>query len=280
MSRRPTVPGYRLRDRLGGGPHADVYAAETAGSGDRVAVKILRPECREDPAVRTLIRREARAGLAVRHRHLVEVISARTAEPPYFLVMELLAGRSAKQRVQDRGRLSLPVALAVGRQAAEALAALHAAGFVHGDVKADNVRLVAPGRAVLVDLGFAHRPGDLVSWAATGHMMGTPNYLAPELCVRPPTDTPAADVFGLGVTLFELLTGELPYPTGPVRDVVKRRRADGPADLLRVRGDWPTGLSELLAAMTAPDPTYRPRAKQLVQRLIAMQIMAMRKRAG
>ena len=280
MPARPAVPGFRLLARLGGGPHADVYSAAPAGGGDPVAVKVLRPDCEDDPAVRTLLRREARAGLAVRHRHLVAVLHAHTAEPPYFLVMELLPGQSAKRRLTDRGPLPLPVALAVGRQAAEALAALHAAGFVHGDVKTDNVRLVAPGRAVLVDLGFAHRPGDLVSWAESGHMMGTPNYLAPELCVKPPDDTPAADVFGLGVTLFELLTGELPYPTGAVRDVVRRRRADGPADLRRVTGEWPTGLPELLAAMTAPDPTDRPRAKPLVQKLIALQILAMRKRAG
>jgi serine/threonine protein kinase len=267
-------------DRLGGGPHADVYAAEPAGGGDPVAVKVLRPECRDDPGPITLIRREGRAGQAVRHRHLVAVTEAHTAGPPYFLVMELLPGRSAKRRVETRGRLPLPTALAVGRQAAEALAALHAAGFVHGDVKTDNVRLVVPGRAVLVDLGFAHSPGDLITWAETGHMMGTPNYLAPELCVKPPNDTPAADVFGLGVTLFELLTGKLPYPTGPARDVVKRRRTDGPADLRRAAGEWPNGLPELVTAATAPNPADRPRARQLVQKLIALQILAMRKRAG
>lgn len=280
MSIRPTVPGFRLVARLGGGPHADVFSAEPTGGGGPVAIKLLRPGCRDDPDAVVLIRREARAGLSVRHRHLVAVLDAFTSAPPYFLVMELLPGQSAKRRVQDRGRLALPVALAVARQAAEGLAALHAAGFIHGDVKTDNIRLAAPGRAVLVDLGFAHLPGDLVAWAETGHMMGTPNYMAPELCWRPPTDTPAADVFGLGVTLFELLTGRLPYPSGPVRDVIRRRRADGPIDLTRVEGEWPSGLAELLAAMTAREPADRPRAKPLVQKLIALQILAMRKRAG
>jgi serine/threonine protein kinase len=276
MPRRPAVPGFTLLERLGGGPHADVYSAEPAGGG-LVAVKVLRPDC-DDPAAVTLIRREARAGLAVRHRHLVPVLDAFTSGPPHFLVMELLPGRSAKRRVEDRGKLALAAALAVGRQIAEALAALHAAGYVHGDVKTDNVRLVSPGRAVLVDLGFAHRPGDLVAWAETGHMMGTPNYLAPELCVRPPDDTPAADVFGLGVTLYELVTGRLPYTTGAVRDVIRRRRTDGPVTF--DRGDAPPGLGELLAVRTAPDPGDRPRAKQLVQKLTALQILALRKRAG
>lgn len=280
MRRRQLIPGFRLLQRLGGGPHADVYAAEPVGGGDPVAIKVLRPDRQDDADAITLIRREARAGLSVRHRHLVSVFDAFTSAPPYFFLMELLPGRSAKRRVEDRGRLPLAVALAVGRQVAEALAALHAAGFIHGDVKTDNVRLVSASRAVLVDLGFAHRPGDLVTWAESGHMMGTPNYMAPELCWRPPTDTAAADVFGLGVTLFELMTGRLPYPTGPVREVIRRRRSDGAVELSQVDGDWPVGLPELLIMLTMPEPSDRPRAKQVVQKLIALQILAMRKRAG
>lgn len=280
MPPRPDVPGYRLLDRLGGGPHADVYAAEPDDGTGRVAIKVLRPDRHHDPDAITLIRRESRAGLSVRHKHLVPVLDAFTSAPPFFLVMGLIPGQSAKRRVESGGRLPLPVALAIGRQIAEGLAALHAAGFIHGDVKTDNVRLSAPGRAVLVDLGFAHEPGELVAWAEHGHMMGTPNYMAPELCVKPPTDTATADVFGLGVTLFELLTGRLPYPGGAVRDVVRRRRTDAAADLTLHAGDWPTGLPELVAALTAPDPNLRPRAKSLVQKLIALQILAMRKRAG
>jgi len=280
MPTRPAVPGFRLLGRLGGGPHAEVYEARPEDGGEPVAVKVLRDDCRDNPDAVLLIRREARAGRAVRHRNVVTLIADRTDRPPYFIVMELLPGESAKRRVRDGGRLPLPTALAVGRQVAEGLAALHAAGFVHGDVKTDNVRLASPGRAVLVDLGFTHYPGDLVEWSKSGHMMGTPNYLAPELCRKPPTDTAAADVFGLGVTLFELLTGRLPYRSGPVRDVIRWRREDGPARLDAVPGDWPTGLEDLLAGMTARSPADRPRAKPLVQKLIAMQILAMRKRAG
>src|SRR5688500_7574430 len=108
MPRRPVVPGYRLLDRLGGGPHADVYAAEPDDGTGPVAVKVLRPEYQDLPDAVTLIRRESRAGLAVRHRHLVPVLDAFTSAPPFFLVMELLPGQSAKQRLQDRGRLPLP----------------------------------------------------------------------------------------------------------------------------------------------------------------------------
>jgi serine/threonine protein kinase len=111
-------------------------------------------------------------------------------------------------------------------------------------------------------------------------MMGTPNYMAPELCEAPVDDTPAADVFALGVTLYLLLTGRLPYPEGTAKQVVQRRRTDDAADLNRVRGDWVNGLPELVSAMTDPDPTNRPRAKQLVNKLIALQILTMRKQAG
>ena len=191
----------------------------------------------------------------------------------------MLPGQSAKRRV-IRGRLPVPTALAIARQVAEALATLHAGGFIHGDVKADNIRLVSTSRAVLVDLGFAHRPGEHPGATGAALMMGTPNYMAPELCQPPVTDTPAADIFALGVTLYLLLTGLLPYPEGATKDVVRRRRTDDPADLNRVRGEWVNGLPELLRSMTDPDPTARPRAKQLVHKLIALQILTMRKRAG
>lgn len=269
-----------IEDRLGGGPHADVYKAQHVLGGPQLAIKVLRPQSAESPATLKLFQREARIGMSLRHRHLVSILDAFTSASPCYLVMEYLTGQSAKRRVQEHGRLPLVTALAVGRQIAEALAALHAEGFIHGDVKSDNVRLVRPGRAVLVDLGFAHSPGELLAWAERGRMMGTPNYLAPELCWRPPNDTYAADIFSFGVMLYELLTGELPYPRGSVKDVIRRRRSDGAVELQLSPGEWPQDLVRLIQRATMPEPRDRPRAKQLVTSLTALQILAMRRKAG
>src|SRR5262249_58192252 len=118
---------------------------------------------------------------------------------PYFLVMELLPGESLRDRLRRDYRVGVMEALAIARQTAEALAALHRAGFLHGDVKPDNVRLTGAGTAVLIDLGFAHRPGANAAFLRDGYVLGTPDYLAPELCLaRPETDL-ASDLFSLGV---------------------------------------------------------------------------------
>jgi eukaryotic-like serine/threonine-protein kinase len=104
--------------------------------------------------------------------------------------------------------------------------------------------------------------------------MGTPNTVAPELLRSPALDTYSADLYSFGVVLFELLTGELPYPPGNAREVLKRRRSDGPAIL---PGRWPAGLSEFVQACTDPDPAARPSAKQAVAKLTALQILSLRR---
>src|SRR5207249_8639597 len=142
--------------------------------------------------------REARACLAVSHPHLVKLVEAHVLTPPYFLVMEMLAGESLRRRLRRDYSLDLPTALWVARQTAEALAALHRKGFIHGDVKPDNIRLVADGKAILLDLGFAHRRGENASLLEAGYILGTVNYLAPELCAAELHDDPRADIFSLG----------------------------------------------------------------------------------
>ncbi len=165
------------------------------------------------------------------------------------------------------------IALGIVRQLAEALATLHAAGFIHGDVKPGNVMLPTAGRAVLVDLGFAHRPGEL------HYVLGTPNYLAPELCVAPAQDTPAADIFALGVTLFESLTNALPYPDGSQTGVMRSHRDLDPDRLTDHRGDWPALLVEFVENLLVKDPTKRPTAKESVRRITELQIELLKRAA-
>ena len=160
MQALPTIPGYELLDCLGGGPITCVYSSRSHDADAPCAVKLLRPDWQDQPTGVKLLQREARAGLTVRHAHLVRVLDAHVLRPPYFLVMELLPGESLRRRLRRDYRLDLASTTWVVRQTAEALAALHRAGFVHGDVKPDNVRLVRDGAAVLIDLGFAHRPGE------------------------------------------------------------------------------------------------------------------------
>jgi serine/threonine protein kinase len=274
----PKIPGFELLTRLGGGVLTSVYAARDLADDTACAVKVIREDWEDQATAVKLLQREARAGLAVRHAHLVRLLKAHVTRPPYFLVMEQLPGEPLRRRLRRDYRLDMPTALWVARQTAEALAALHRAGFVHGDVKPDNIRLAGDGRAILLDLGFAHRPGENAALLEQGYVLGTANYLAPELCAEEPVDGPAGDLFSLGVTLFETLAGQLPYPTGSVQQTFRRHRADPPADIRRHVASLPAGLVSLIERLLARKPSDRPRAGVVVQHLIALEIAAIRRR--
>jgi serine/threonine protein kinase len=274
----PKIPGYELLSCLGGGMLTSVYSARSLDSDATCAVKVLRPDWQDQPVAIKLLQREARACLAVHHQHLVPLREAHVTSPPYFLVMEMLPGESLRRLLRRDYRLDVPTSLWIVRQVAEALAALHRKGFIHGDVKPDNIRVVADGQATLLDLGFAHHPGENASLLEAGYVLGTVNYLAPELCGPAPQDDFRCDVFSLGVTLFEMLTGQLPYPAGSTEETLDRHRAQPPRDVRKFNDDIPAWLAELVQRMLAVNFQRRPRAGALVGELIRLEIAALGRR--
>src|SRR5689334_9983384 len=148
----PSVPGYRMLRFLGGGTTFQVWEARPADDVIPVAVKLPRPEAADRPNALTLLRREARAGLAVLHPRVVRIVRL--------------------------GRLDVRSAVWAVRQAAEGVAALHRVGLVHADVKPGNVLVAPNGEAKLIDLAFAHKPGENRGLLKAGYVMGTANYVA------------------------------------------------------------------------------------------------------
>jgi serine/threonine protein kinase len=268
----PQIPGYDVLAPLGGGPMTVVFGARDQATDRPCAVKTVRPAWEDQTTAVKLLQREARAGLSARHPHLVRITNAHVTSPPYFLVMELVPGESLRARLRRDYRLDLAEALWITRQTAEALAALHRAGFLHGDVKPDNIRLNGDGAAVLIDLGFAHRPGENARFLRDGYVLGTADYLAPELCAPEPSEDWSSDVFSLGVTLFEALTGRLPYPPGSLSQTFRRHRCDPPADVRSSIRDLPAGVGALVERLLAHKPGERPRAATVVQQLVRMEI--------
>jgi serine/threonine protein kinase len=255
-----------------------VYSARECHTDTLCAVKLLRDEWQEQSTAIKLLQREARAGLTVRHPHLVRLRHVHVMRPPYYLVMDLLPGESLRRRLRRDYRVDVPTALWIGRQTAEALTALHRAGFLHGDVKPDNIRLIDAGTAILIDLGFAHRPGENAALRRQGYILGTVNYLAPELCGGDTEADFRSDLFSLGVTLFEMLSGRLPYPPGTFEQTMRRHHSEPPLDIRQHVRPLPATLATLIERLLRRHPGDRPRATAVVQQLIGLEIAALRRR--
>ena len=254
-SENSTIGPWKLESVLGQGRWTVVYRASpieapSAGQGD-YALKIVR----ESGGIgESLLRREAAAGSSVSHPHLVPVLASRTKQPPSYLVMPYLPGSTLRQLMQAAPRrLDLRFTIWSMRQVAEALRALHDAGWLHGDVKPENIMTGPSGHATLIDLGFV-RGLDVTDEDARA-LLGSPAYAAPERMSCDPSYDEASDVFGLGVTCYELLTGELPWQT---RGEVSTEPQDPAMSLREARSDCPTELARLIGAMMAETPGDRP----------------------
>lgn len=278
MKALPKIPGYELLSSLGGGTLTSVYAARDLDNDIPCVVKLLRPDWKNQPTAVKLLQREARACLAVQHPHLVQLLHAHVTRSPYFLVLEMLDGETLRRRLRRDYCLGVPDTLWIARQVAQALEALHRAGFIHGDVKPDNIRLVSDGQARLLDLGFAHRPGENSLLLEKGYILGTVNYLAPELCGSEPQDGPASDLFSFGVMLHEMLTGQLPYPPGTTTQKMRSHVEGTPTDIRQLEASLPKGLANLIMSLLGREPSQRPRIFQVVQQLIALEIHTLRRR--
>ncbi len=209
------IDGYRLLEPLGSGGMGVVWLAEDERLGRRVALKLLRPELAQGEAARARFAREARALAALKHTHIVTLLEARLDGTPPYLVMEHVQGQSleALLAAAKAGGRPLPIrsVLRLGAQLARALDAAHAAGVLHRDVKPSNVILAADGQAKLVDFGLAVLPS-LSVLSHSGQFHGTLAYASPEqISSEGRALDGRMDVWGLGVLLYEALTGRQPF---------------------------------------------------------------------
>jgi serine/threonine protein kinase len=210
----PTLLGnrYRLGERIAAGGMGAVYRAVDESLGRQVAVKVLRRELADDPTFLERFRREARAAAGLSHPGVAGVYDYGELGGQPFIVMELVEGETLAERLAAGGRLPWREAFAIGEQVAAALAAAHAHGLVHRDVKPANILLGRDGRAKVTDFGIA-QAAQAVTLTRTGMVLGSANYVAPEQAKGGHVG-PAADLYSLGCVLFEAVTGETPYRGG------------------------------------------------------------------
>ncbi|MEX2174575.1 MAG: serine/threonine-protein kinase [Pirellulaceae bacterium] len=222
------------------------------------------------PLARAQLQREASVCREVQHASLTTVLADHSAGDPAYLVLPYLEGITLRE-VARRPQVSVSLACQIARQVAEALAQLHEAAWLHGDVKPDNVLLAAAGHATLLDLGMARRlDGEECRtdrWLAT-----TIGYAAPESFSPQATLTTAADTYSLGVVLFELLAGRPLFESSDPTELVRRHRRLAPPQLHAIRPQATPNLSRLIGRMLAKEPLRRPCASEIVRELVEIEI--------
>ncbi|MEO3978488.1 bifunctional serine/threonine-protein kinase/ABC transporter substrate-binding protein [Streptomyces sp. CAU 1734] len=254
------IAGYRLLGRLGAGGMGVVYLGRTE-AGELAAVKVTLSGQADDPDFRARFRREVEAARRVSSPWAVPVTGADPEAPEPWMATAFVPGPSIAEAVAAHGPLPVRSVRILGVAIARALAAVHAAGLVHRDVKPGNVLLAVDGPR-LIDFGIARTTGES-ALTSTDMVVGTPGFLAPEQAeARGAEIGPPSDVFALGCLLAYTVTGRLPFGRGAVDALLYRTVHDAP-DLRGIEGD----MAALLAGCLAKDPAARPTADQVAERL-------------
>ncbi|WP_307828129.1 Stk1 family PASTA domain-containing Ser/Thr kinase [Nocardioides sp. SYSU D00038] len=248
---------YRIGPRIARGGMASVYEATDIRLDRTVAVKVMHPGLGDDEEFAARFVTEARNAARVSHPNIVAVYDQGTDEGDVYLAMELIPGHTLRDTIAESAPMSPARALALLEPVVSALAAAHRAGLVHRDVKPENVLIADDGRVKVADFGLAKAVTGTTSHTATGVLIGTVSYIAPELVVEGRSDA-RADVYAAGVILYELLTGTKPHQgETPIQVAYKHVHEDVPAPSASV-GGIPEYVDALVARATARDREQRP----------------------
>ena len=271
-----SIGNYKIVRAIGEGGMGTVYLAEHPMIGKRVAVKMLRPDLGTDPGLVSRFFQEARAVNEIRHPNIVDISDfGKTEDGIVYFVMELLEGRSLRDRLNAEGPLPIDDAVTISRQVCDALAAAHRAGIVHRDLKPDNIFLLADPtgalRSKLFDFGVAKLLGEQEKQVGhktiAGSVVGTPFYMSPEqaLCQEV---TAAADIYAMGVVMFEMVTGRVPFAAEQLVLLLNAILKEPAPPASQFRPDVPAFLDRLILRCLEKDPGARPRTMEEVVALL------------
>lgn len=247
---------YRLSDRLGSGGMAEVYLAHDDVLDRDVALKVLSNRYSGDEEFVERFRREAQSAAALTHPNIVSIFDRGESEDgTYYIAMEYLSGGTLKDRILKRGALPARTAAAVALQIAEALQAAHRSGVVHRDIKPHNILITESGDIKVTDFGIA-RAASSSTMTRTGSILGTAHYLSPEQAMGEPVG-PASDIYSLGVVLYEMLTGELPYDAETPIGIAMKHVNGHLKEPIEVDPSIPKGINAITMRMLARNPEDR-----------------------
>jgi tetratricopeptide (TPR) repeat protein len=240
---------YEIQELVGMGGMGIVYRARDRRLDVEVAIKLLNADRADDPETLERFERELVLARQVSHPSVVRIHDIGQDGDQHFLTMDFVPGRSLKAVLEEDGPMSAEETAAVGRDLAAALGAAHDKGVVHRDLKPANVLIDEEGRARITDFGVARSLSGR-GLTRTGHVLGTPDYLSPEQALGENVDG-RSDIYALGLLLYEMVSGELPFSTGSVDESLAQRLAGRPRDLTKTGADAPAWLERVIGRCLA-----------------------------
>ena len=249
---------YRLERRIGQGGMAEVWLANDISLGRKVAVKMMKAQHNNDAVVIERFRREAQASAALNHPNIVTVYDVVENEGHQAVVMEYIEGFTLREFLDQKQRISPSLTIHIGMSIASALEAAHEQGIVHRDIKPGNILITQTGRVMLTDFGIAKALNGAESDLTNQNiMMGTAKYLSPEQ-VRGHTLDGRADIYSLGLVLYECLAGRVPFIGESDVDTALARVQRDPKNLLKIRPNLSPALANFVHQMLQREPAKRP----------------------
>ena len=269
-------PGYTLLGKVGQGGWGTVYRARQNSTGRHVALKVVRSDVAGNPEVRQRFLREVKAISRLHHPHIVTLHEfGQTRDGMLFMAMEFADGDTLDEMLRRHGQIDVPTAIKVARQVALALGEAHAQDVIHRDIKPHNIMVGdVQGFGLFVkvlDFGIARFANAPQGLTAEGRVFGTPEYMSPEVARAQPLDF-RADLYSLGIVLYEMLTGKPPFTGEHAMAVAMSQVYDAPPPLPR-RLKIPKDLADLVMQLLAKEPLVRPSsARDVARRLEAMEM--------
>ena len=259
---------YRVVKLLGRGGMGAVYRVHDLELDRDVALKLIRPEIAEDRATLERFKREIQLSSRVTHRNVLRVYDLGEVEGIRFLTMQFVDGEDLTKLIKREGRLPVSRVLAVFGEICKGLAAAHEQGVVHRDLKPQNVMLDAAGTVYVTDFGLAKSLAG-TGMTEMGAILGTPSYMSPEQ-VRGEPAGPRSDIYALGVILYEMATGQVPFTGGSPYEIMMRRLSHKPKPAAELNPEIPAFLQKIMERCMATDPAARyPSAEAILEDLAA-----------